>query len=290
MFCSMRKSVNIKNSGMRIKSANTSNATIALLVVILLLASSTIYLSYLLYQPKNHHSLADGVSAASQTGNVSSSSTNSITVVGTGEASYTPDEALVFVSVQTQNTTAAAATSHNAIDVTNVINALNGIGVSNSSIKTQGFSLSPNYAQCNYACIPQIIGYSITNSLQVNITSDNPTTLGVKAGQVIDTAVNAGANGISLSFGASGSVLSNVTNEALQNAVASASSQAHAIASSLGVSITGVVSANEGSPAYPTYYGNQEVFAASAAISAPTPIVPGSQTISLTVQVVYSIN
>ena len=276
-----------------------------LLIVIVVLASSTLYLALASYQSKPTGSTANRpnyqtkgslqlpsfsvVTVADQTGTATTSA-NSISVSGTGQVSYTPNEALIQVSVQTSNTTAVAATTSNAQDMTSVIRALNGIGISNSSIETQGYSLSANYANCYSNCVPQIIGYSVTNSLQVNITSSTPTELGLKAGQVIDTSVKAGANGISLSFGESNSVLSQLTNEALQYAVTSADSQAKAIATSLGVSISGVISASESSSYYPVAYPSFTTLAAATVNSVPTPITVGTQTVSATVQVVYSIS
>ena len=281
------------------KNRGITTVVALLLVVVAVLASSTFVLAFNTPQPKPSNSTTGAppigqnldlpsfsvATVATQTGTVSGA--NSITVSGTGQVSYTPDEALIQVSVQTANTTAMAATASNARDMTNVIRALNGIGISNSSLVTQGYSLYANYANCYSSCVPQIIGYSVTNSLQVNITSASPAELGLKAGQVIDTAVKAGANGISLSFGASNSMLKTLTNEALQNAVASADSQAKAIAGSLGVSLSGVISASESSSYYPGVYGT---FSAAAAVNTvSTPINVGTQTISATVQVVYSI-
>jgi uncharacterized protein YggE len=281
-----------------------STTMAVLLIVVVVLASSTLYLASLTYQSKPDGSSANGIpqnkgtlqlpsfsvaTVADQTG-AASSAANSITVSGAGQVSYTPDEALLQVSVQTVNTTAVAATTSNAQDMTNVIKALNGIGISNSSLETQGYTLSANYANCYTSCVPQIIGYSVTNSLQVNITSSTPTELGLKAGQVIDTSVKAGANGISLSFGESNSMLSQLTNEALQYAVASADSQAKAIAGSLGVSISGVISASESSSYYPVSYPNLAALATTSTNSVPTPITVGTQTVSATVQVVYSIS
>ena len=271
------------------KSGRISTLTIGLLVIVVLLVSSTVYLAFLVSQPKTQLSFNGEVSATSQTRNVTSSA-NSITVNGIGQASYTPNEALIQVSLETQNASAVTATSLNAQSVANVIKALNGIGITNTSIKTQGYSLSANYANCyssSPSCIPQITGYTVTNSIQVNVTSNNPTELGLNTGKLIDTAVNAGANGISLYFGASSTVIKEVTNEALQSAVASADSQARAIAGSLGVSITGVISATEGSSYNPVPYYPYPVYAAS--VSTQTPIIPGTQTLSETVQVVYSI-
>lgn len=264
------------------RTVRISGLMVGLIVVVVLLASSTIYMAFLLSQP---------VSKVSAQSTTATSPGNSITVSGIGQVSYTPNEALIQVSVQTQNSSAVAATALNAETVANVIKALNGIGISNSSIQTQGYSLSTDYANCYGPCVPKITGYSVTNSLQVNITSNDPTQLGVDAGHVIDTAVNAGANGIGLSFEGSNSVLTQLTNQALQMAVASASGQAHAIASSLGVSITGVISSTEGNSYPGQYYG--QVFAAATTVtlnSISTPIMPGTQTISETVQVVYSIS
>ena len=286
---------------MKGKKSGITTTVVALLIIVVVLASSTFLLAFNAFQTKPNGSSAGTpptrgnlvlpafsvATVASQS--ASASGSNSITVSGTGQVSYTPDEALIQVSVQTTNTTAVAATTTNARDMTNVLRALNGIGVSNSSLVTQGYSLNANYANCYSSCVPQITGYSVSNSLQVNITSSNPTELGLRAGQVIDTSVKAGANGISLSFGASSSILNELTNEALQNAVASADSQAKAIASSLGVSLSGVISASESGSSYPGIYGTFTE-AAAAVNSVATPINVGTQTISATVQVVYSIS
>jgi len=289
---------------MESKGRRITTTTAVLIVAIALFASSTVFLALYATQPshststggvspQNHGSLQLPVfNVATVTGQPGSSSgANAISVTGSGQVSYTPNEALLQVSVQTSNTTATAATASNAIDMTNVIRALNGIGISNSSIETQGYSLSANYANCYSSCVPQIIGYSVTNSLQVNITSSDPTELGTRVGQVIDTSVKAGANGISLSFGASTSLLNQLTTEALQSAVGSADNQAKAISSSLGVSISGVISASESSGSYyPSSYGTFASAALASVNSVPTPISVGTQTVSATVLVVYSIS
>jgi hypothetical protein len=275
--------------------------TSALIVIVALLASSTFYFAslarpgnsaapdnaktYSLPDTSNSFPVVSG--SGDQTGDASSNS-NSITVSGTGGVSYIPNEALVAVSVVTSNNTAEGATSADAAATVSVIKALNGIGVSNSSIETQGYSLSVDYANCYSSCIPQITGYTVTNGLQVNITSAIPSQLGLEAGRVIDTAVAAGANQISLSFSETNSVLAKLTSGALQQAVASAFGQAQIMASSLGVNITGVISASEGSSYTPQYYGVEMALVASAT-GMTTPILPGTQSMSVSVQVVYAI-
>jgi len=283
------------------RTAGMPITTAALIVAVALLATSTAYFAY---QAKPGNSTSPGtvkVYSLPYVGNVipvasgsdaqtgdSSSAANSITVSGAGGVSYIPNEALVSVSVVTSNNTAEEATSTDAAATVSVIKALNGIGVSNSSIETQGYSLSANYANCYSSCIPQIIGYSVTNNLQVNITSSIPSQLGLEAGRVIDTAVAAGANQISLSFSETNSVLAVLTNGALQQAVASAYGQAQVMASSLGVKITGVVSATEGSSYTPQPYEGLALYTAATS-TVSTPILPGTQSISVSVQVVYAI-
>lgn len=259
-------------------SSNT--LLVGLLVLVVILASSTVYMAFIAYQP-NPRASAQNVT--------SSSSTNSITATGVGQVSYTPNEALIQVSIENQNSSAVVATSSNAATVVSVIKALNGIGISNSSIQTQGYNLSPDYSNCySGLCVPQITGYTVTNSIQVNVTSSDPTRLGLNAGNVIDTAVGAGANSVSLSFAASQSVMNQLTGQALQDAISSASSQAHVIADSLGVSITGVISSTQSSSGYPQpLYG---MTYASSTTNVSTPIVPGTQTLSESVVVVYSIS
>ncbi len=281
------------------RSGQTSKTVIVLLATTLILAGSTAYLALGALPQKAPVGNLSGEVAYKlqqyQVASVSSPATsgsalNSITVSATGQATYTPNEALVQVSVQAQNTTAEAATQANARTTTKVIDALEGMGISNSSIETQGYSLYANYANCYSSCIPSITGYTVSNSLQVNITSSSAKTLGLKAGEVIDTAVKAGANQVNLYFGATRSLLDQATTIALKNAIGSADSQAQTIANSLGVSITGVISASEGGGYYPqSYYPYAVPYAAVNAAAITTPIIPGTQSFSMTVQVVYSI-
>jgi len=281
------------------RSGQASKIVISLLAATLVLAASTAYFASASLQPKpsvadlsdqvTHRLLAYQVATVGS-GATTGSALNSITVSATGQATYTPDEALIQVSVVTQAATAEAATQANAQSTSSVIGALEGIGVSNSSIGTQGFTLNADYSSCYSSCIPTITGYTVSNSIQINVTSGNAKTLGLRAGEVIDTAVKVGANQVNLYFAATQSLLDQVTSVALKNAVGLADSQAQTIASSLGVSITGVISAAEGSGYYAQPYYGYPVYAATASSATnSTPIVPGTQSFSMTVQVVYSI-
>lgn len=282
-------------------SKGVSSLVTVLIVALVILGASTAYLGYLALQPGTKPStggLSNGsvfpvpsINALAATGTGTSTTSNSITVSGAAQMTYTPNEALLSVSVVASNKTAQATTSTDAVITGRVVKALNGIGISNSSIETAGYSLYPNYSNCSYnGCIPQILGFTVTNSLLVNLTSSDPQQLGLSTGRAIDTAVGAGANQVSLQFAATASLLSSLNTRALQQAIESASAQAHVMAASLGVSITGVISATQGS----SYYPYQQVYGTFAAAvpavnSATTPIMPGSQTNYVSVQVVYSI-
>ncbi len=217
--------------------------------------------------------------------------TRTISVSGTGQVSFTPDEALIDASVVTVATTAGAATAQNAATTLGVIRALNSIGIANSSMQTTGYTLSPSYNN-NYGSAqpPQILGFTVTNSLRVNVTGTGSDQLGLKTGQVIDTVVKAGANQVSLQFTASNHELAVLNNEALRQAVLSASSQARTIADALGVSITGVLTASEGYSYSPQSYSGLGAVFAETATAVLTPIVPNSMTATATVQVTYTIS
>lgn len=276
-------------------------ATSALLVVSIALAATTTYFAYRSlaapvtgYSNYGGSSILSGGNAAvlAGVGQAADPIPNSIAVSGSGAVSFIPNEALIRVSAVTENKSAVDATSSNAAVTSRVIKALNGAGVSNSSIQTQGYSLNVDYSNCNYPnCVPQILGYTVYNNLLVNLTSASPSKLGSQVGIVIDAAVGAGSNQINLSFSETNSALAGLTNGALQHALASASSKAKVIASSLGVSITGVISATDNSNSAPQYYyGNPSAGAGVQALSTiSTPIIPGSQSFTVNVQVVYSI-
>ena len=213
---------------------------------------------------------------------------------GTGQITFVPSEAIVALSIVTSNSTAGAATSANAAITINVFKALNSIGISNSSIQTTGYTLYPNYNNYQSYQTPQITGYTITNSLQVNVTGTSPDQLGVKAGQAIDAAVKAGANQVNLAFTAPNQKLAQLNDEALQQAVISASGQAQTIAKALGVTITGVVAVNSGYGYYqPQQYGygiQAATTVTATAYAGATPIVPGTLTATASVQVTFSID
>ncbi|MDV3277842.1 MAG: SIMPL domain-containing protein [Nitrososphaerales archaeon] len=215
-----------------------------------------------------------------------STSSRTVSVSGTGQVEIQPDRATLTIGVLTQATTAQTAVQENANTMSNVISALEGMGISNSSVQTTSYNIYPLTSYGNGT--QKVTGYQVTNEVTVTVVASGQSLgqLGARAGQVIDTAASQGANEIyGIQFTASESALQQAQQTALKQAGQNASQQAHILASAMGVSITGVASATS-SPTYtsPVY------FAAVSALAAATPIVsPQSLTVTAMVQAVYSI-
>ncbi len=210
---------------------------------------------------------------------LTNSAQKTIQVTGTGTVSASPDQAILYLGVQTQATTATQATSDNAIAMANVITALTNAGIDKNSIQTVSYSLTPTYSNpVNQSMPSTIIGYIAVNSIQVTVND-----LGA-IGKILDQAIAAGANQVQgVSFTLSSSTLATIQNQALQLALTDADSQAKTMATSLGVTIVGPISVTPGYEFQPTNYNR---FAAAA--TAQTPIQSGTLQVTATAQVTYA--
>jgi len=209
---------------------------------------------------------------------ISSNSSKTIQVTGTATLSAAPDQALLYLAVETQASTATSATTKNAAAMTNVINALLSAGISNDSIQTTSYSLNPVYSNpVNQSVPPSIIGYDAVNAIQVTLSG-----LG-SVGKVLDQAISAGANQVQgITFTLSSKAMAALQKQALQLALQDADTQAKATAATLGVTIVGPISVTPGYVFQPISYSRF-----SAAPQTPTPIQPGTLQVTATVQVTY---
>ena len=110
-----------------------------------------------------------------------------ISSTGTATIKVLPDFVSVYFSIDTKGATADEASDKNAEIVSKMKSALLAVGINEDEIKTQGFSVYPNY---DYSGSSQrFIGYSASHSLKVEISIDEKD----KIGSVIDSGVGAGA-------------------------------------------------------------------------------------------------
>lgn len=219
--------------------------------------------------------LGQGVAARGNVGapvRQTSGTGHTLAVQGHGETNVAPDQATITLGVQTKGADAQSSLSNNANKMNAVIAAVQAQGVPASHIQTSDLSLWYDSQNDSYV-----------SSHQIAVRLDNVN----KVGAVLDSAVGAGANNSwGVSFGLKDQSAAKA--QALAKAVADARGHANSLASSLGVSVSGVGSASEVAYQYqPMFYGAKAA-AAPAQSSAPTPVQPGELTVSADIQVTYT--
>ena len=206
-----------------------------------------------------------------------------ITVTGQAEVSTSPDVATLAVAVETTAPKAADAVGENATRSAKVASALKALIGKDDTVTTTRYSLEPRYESAKHgeAGEPRIVGYVARNEVQVETHKIDA------VGSLIDTAIGAGANRIStLQF-----TLANRNEQlraALEKAGSEARAQAESIANALNVKLKSVLSAttSSGPIIVPRRF---EALSMAAEARAPTPIEPGSVSVSATLQVTYEI-
>ncbi|MCL4505650.1 MAG: SIMPL domain-containing protein [Chloroflexi bacterium] len=204
-----------------------------------------------------------------------------ITVVGAGTASGTPDVAHVTIGVETQDASLSKAVAANQTRMTQLLATLKELGIADKDIRTVNYSVNTETppvkepatgAQPNAAAIT----YHVNNQVQVTVRDVT------KLGDVLDKGVTAGANSIyGVDFGVADPSALEAT--ARSNAVADAKSRAESLAKLAGVTLGDVYSISESAG------GPVPVMRAASFAAASTPIQTGSYEVSASVQIVYLI-
>lgn len=213
---------------------------------------------------------------------------------GTATATVKPDKVSVTLGVETEGTTAAEASSKNADLMARLIAALKELGVSEDQISTSNYSVYPVYSHTEPANVCRVMegypippecyvdqvltGYKAVNS--ITVTLDAQGDLG--AGEVIDSAVAAGANNVhSVYFFVSQELQQQVRDSLIKDAIANAKHRAEIAADAVGHTVSGVHSINLNDVYFPAFY-DKGVLAEGS-----TPVLPGVQEVSMTVNVVF---
>jgi uncharacterized protein YggE len=205
-----------------------------------------------------------------------------ISVTGMGEEKGTPDRAHLTAGVLTEGKTAAEALAANSRAMNQVFAALKRAGIAEKNIQTSNFNISPRYSESDGTRphIPQIIGYQVSNNVQVTVDGVDRT------GPVLDALVASGAN---QSHGIFFTIADPKPLEvkARREAVAEAMAKARTIADASGVRLGRILSVSEGGgyiPPLPMVRGRMEM-----AQDAATPVAAGEATVLVNVSVVYEI-
>lgn len=209
-------------------------------------------------------------------------SSSFIEVTGSATVTVKADRVRASFAVETRAADASEAAARNAELMDAVVRALRGAGVPGVVVETFGYTLRPEYALSDQATQARVIvGYSAFNS--VRATADDV----AAAGRLVDAAIEAGANRVSdLAFEASDTGAAR--EEALTQAVRSASSQAETMARALGRALGAPLEVRGGvEQPYPRALG-EVMFRASEAVD--TPVEAADLTVSATVTIRFALS
>ena len=189
-----------------------------------------------------------------------------------------PDIATAILGVETQNKELKVAQEENAMKSTQVINALMKMGIADKDIKTESYTINPEY---DYVEGKQIFrDYKVTHTFRVTIKDLQ------KFGEIIDAAVASGANMVTnINFTVSNPSV--YYRQALNLAIEDAIKKAKGIEEKLEIVLNKVpISITEESQRYTPVDG--KYFAAfSAAPAYHTPIKEGQIEINASVRAVF---
>jgi uncharacterized protein YggE len=199
-----------------------------------------------------------------------------ITARATGTVVAAPDTATVVLGVETRDRSATAALAANSERANAVIGVLQAAGVAPADIRTSGLTVYPTTAPET----GRITGYEVSN--QVTATLHDI----AAAGALIDQAAAAAADAIrvqTIQFSIADESAARA--EARADAVRRALTQAQQLADAAGVGLGPVRSIVEVGGEQPPMPYQAEADRAQLAV----PIQPGTQELSVTVEVVHDI-
>jgi uncharacterized protein YggE len=206
-----------------------------------------------------------------------------LSVSGSGDALLAPDIAYIYVGVHTESPTAAEAVEENTSQTQGLIQAIREFGIDEKDIRTTNFSIYPRDRFDPATGLPSGEKvYAVDNTVYVTIRDLT------KLGDLLDTAVQAGANNInSVQFDVADK--DEALREARANAVKDAEAEAQALAQAAGLSLGEIqsISFSEAQP-YPIFDGKGG--GGAVAEQAAVPIQPGQLTFTVSVNVTYALN
>ena len=193
---------------------------------------------------------------------------SSIRVTGDATVTAKPDQAQIDVAVVTQADNSQRAVQDNADAASQVMSALKPRVGGQGKLDTIGYSLQPQFRYPRGGGEPEIVGYTVTNTVRATVNDLS------RIGGVIDAASKAGANRVQqVRF-----MLQRDDEpraQALKEAATTARAKADTLASALGVRIVRVLSVvEESTPSRPIM--DTFKMAAAAPQAAPTPVEAGT--------------
>jgi uncharacterized protein YggE len=205
-----------------------------------------------------------------------------LSVVGTGEATVSPDLLTVVVQVDARGSSAAAALAADNAEAAGALTTFEDGGVQAKDIATSGLSLQPQYAYPKG--IPTLTGYEVDNTVTATLRDIS------KSGAIIDAVVGSAGNALQIeSIGFSSADPGVAQDRARARAASQAVTHARALARAAGRSLGAVCSVNDQSQAPVSGFDQVAAPSAGTASAASVPISAGQQIQTAQVSLVYSL-
>jgi uncharacterized protein YggE len=205
-----------------------------------------------------------------------------LTVNGSGRVYMVPDIAYITIGVHTEGESASEAVQENSTQAQAVVDALRGEGIAEADIQTNNFSIYPQQQFDDQGRPTGEVRFSVDNSVYVTIRNIE------NVGDILDTAVSAGANSINgIQFD-----VENKTEflaDAREAAVADARAKAQDLAEAAELTLGEIQSISEYTSGGPTPMFDMRAGAEMAQAAASIPVNPGQILLTLEVNVVFGI-
>ena len=209
-----------------------------------------------------------------------------LTVRGEAILKVKADQLRLNIGITTEDETAEAALDKNSAVMKDVIEALKKAGLSEDAYSTGRFQIQPRWSPRPRHAVqnwrPQIVGYTVTNRLNVKTTETK------LAGRLISAATRAGANVIdSIFFDLADP--GQYRGSAIRKATANAISDARVLADAASVRLVKIFALNLDNTATTPVRMRAEMKMAPMAFDSEPPISAGQVTVRASVTVVYQI-
>lgn len=210
--------------------------------------------------------------------------TREIIVNGKGSVKTKPDTAYITIGVKTEKVNLQKAQRENSEKMNEVNSVLEKENISLENIKTLNYNVYPKKRWNKELNDNEIIGYSVTNLIEVKIEDIE------KTGRIIDKVVSKGSNLINnIRFEVSDET--KLYNEALKLAVKDANLKAEAMTEGLNIASIKPYKITENSyRVQPVYRDSMKTTGLSESSVDPTPINQGEQNITANVTVIFTFN
>ncbi len=205
-----------------------------------------------------------------------------ILVSGVGTATGAPDTVSVDFGVSVRGKTVDEAAARAAERADALISALTADAVERGDIATTNYSIYPEYDYRSGR--ERLVGYRVTNTVRVTIRDLE------RAGDIVDTAVAAAGDDARVSglrFELEDDT--DLAAQAREAAWNDALTKATQLAALSGVTLGPVISVVETTPRSPSPIFSVERDAAAQSLAVPTPIEPGTSTVTVALQVHFAL-